>query len=194
MPTDPTRSTDPAGLPVRCYAQHPTTGETVLIIRGQLGYWPEGGAATPEQLNAGLPSPPMPEQVVAMLAGSMFGWAVRGPDPARVPATRDAITKNPTTVIDWGGPDTPFHLAGAGPIQPEPRHRVGRLWAYANGHCGFWGWLVAASRQARTVSHRALLDVLDLPARDWRDEYDGRVPPEKAAEVAVDEHSSLHGV
>ena len=194
MPHDPTRSTDPAGLPVRCYAQHPTTGETVLIIRGQLGYWPEGGAATPEQLNAGLPSPPTPEQVVAMLAGSMFGWAVRGPDPARVPATRDVVTANPATVIDWGGPDAPFHLAGAGPIQPELRHRVGRLWAYANGHCGFWGWLVVASRQARTVSHRALLDVLDLPARDWRDEYDGRVPPEEAADVAVDEHGSLHGV
>ena len=49
----------------------------------------------------------------------MFGWAVRGPDPARVPATRDVVTANPATVIDWGGPDAPFHLAGAGPIPPN---------------------------------------------------------------------------
>jgi len=194
MPYDPTRPTDPAGLPVRCYARHPTTGATVLIIRGQLGYWPDAGTATPDQLNAGLPNPPTPEQVDAMLAGSMFGWDIRGPDPARVPATRDAVTANPDTVIDWGGPDTPFHLAGVGPIQPEPKHRVGRLWAYANAHCGFWGWLLVASRQARRVSDRALLDVLDLPARDWRDDYDGRVPPEEAADVAVDEHHYQHGV
>ena len=51
---------------------------------------------------------------------------------------------------------------GTGPIQPEAVHRVGRLWAYANGHSGFWGWLMIASRQARTLSRRALLDVLDL--------------------------------
>lgn len=194
MPDNPAHPTDPAGLPVRCYARHPGTGGTVLIIRGQLGFWPEAGTATPETLNAELPDPPTPEQVRAMLAGSMFGWTVRGPDPARVPATRYAVTPNPDTVIDWGGPATPFHPAGIGPIQPEAVHRVGRLWAYANGHCGFWGWLMIASRQARTLSRRALLDVLDLPAREWRDDYDGRVPPEEAADVALDEHDSVHGV
>lgn len=194
MPENPADATDPAGLPVRCYARHPTTGETVMIIRGCLGYWPDAGTATPEQLNAGLPAPPTPGQVSAMLAGSMFGWAVRGSDPARVPATRHAVTANPDTVIDWGGPDTPFHLAGAGPIRPERRHRVGRLWSYANGHCGFWGWLLVATRQAQKASSRALLDVLDLPAREWREEYDGRVPPEEAADVAIDEHDSRHGV
>lgn len=194
MPDNPVCPTDPASLPVRCYARHPTTGETVLIIRGQLGYWPDAGRATPDQLNACLPIPPTPDQVSAMLAGSMFGWAVRGPYPARVPATRHAVTANPDTVIDWGGPDTPFHLAGAGPIQPQARHMAGRLWAYAGGHWGFWGWLLVASRQAQKVSRRHVLDVLDLPARDWRDEYDGRVPPEEAADVAVDEHASRHGV
>lgn len=100
MPDNPARSTDPAGLPVRRYARHPVTRRTVLIIRGQLGFWPEAGTATPERLNAGLPDPPTPDQVRAMLAGSMFGWAVRGPDPARVPATRHAVTANPDTVID----------------------------------------------------------------------------------------------
>jgi len=194
MPGNIANPADPAGLPVRCYARHPGTGETVMIIRGQLGFWPDAGTGTPEELNAGLPGPPTLDQVRAMLAGSMFGWAVRGPDPARVPATRHAVTANPDTVIDWGGPDTPFNLAGTGPIQPETSHRDGRLWAYATGHCGFWGWLLVASRQARRVSRRALLDVLDLPARDWRGEYDGRVPPEEAADVALDEHDSIHGV
>lgn len=70
---------------------------------------------------------------------------------------------------------------------------MGRLWAYANGHSGFWSWLMVASRQAGTVSRRVLLDVLDLPARDWQDEYDGRVPSEEAADVALDEHDSIHG-
>ena len=193
MPENPPHLTDPTGLPVRCYARHPTTGETVMLIRGQLGHWPDAGTATPEQLNARLPDPPTPDQVKAMLAGSMFGWVVVGPDPTRVPATRQVVTANPSTVIDWGGPDAPFHLAGASPIRPEAQHLASRLWAYADGHYGFWGWLIVASRQARKASHRALLDVLDLPPRRWRDEYDDRVPPEEAADVAVDEHASVHG-
>ena len=36
--------------------------------------------------------------------------------------------------------------------------------------------------------------LLALPTRNWRDEYDGRVPPEEAADVALDELASMYGV
>ena len=36
--------------------------------------------------------------------------------------------------------------------------------------------------------------LLTLPVRDWREQYDGRVPPNEAADVAVDEHASVHGI
>lgn len=35
--------------------------------------------------------------------------------------------------------------------------------------------------------------MFDLPDRNWRDEYDGRVPPAEAVDVAIDEYASKHG-
>lgn len=45
----------------------------------------------------------------------------------------------------------------------------------------------------RRCQQLAGCQLLDLPARDWRAEYDGRVPPEEAADVAVDEYAAVHG-
>jgi hypothetical protein len=59
-----------------CAAVHPTTGEPVMITRGESGYRPfasEFDAATAVRLfneSLGVTEP----QVQAMLAGSMFGW------------------------------------------------------------------------------------------------------------------------
>ena len=36
--------------------------------------------------------------------------------------------------------------------------------------------------------------LLNLPPRDWRGEYLGRVPPEEAADVALDELASVAGI
>jgi hypothetical protein len=44
------------------------------------------------------------------------------------------------------------------------------------------------------VSEVAKIHVLDLPDRLWRDEYDGRVPPSEAADVAIDEAASKTGL
>ncbi len=52
MPTD-NPSTAPK-LPPLCYARHPETGATVLIVRGEDGYHPVQTFLTPAQLNAAL--------------------------------------------------------------------------------------------------------------------------------------------
>jgi hypothetical protein len=87
----PTTGTDPTGLPLRCYARHPTTDETIMLVRGQLGFWPAGTTLAPEKLNADLADQPTAAQAQAMLTGSMFGWHVPGADPSRMPATRYTV-------------------------------------------------------------------------------------------------------
>ena len=36
--------------------------------------------------------------------------------------------------------------------------------------------------------------LLNLPPRDWRGDYFGRVPPEEAADVALDDLASVAGI
>lgn len=79
-----------AKLPARCFAQLPSTGETIVIVRGESGYRPIDSVCPPEMLNAALPEPPTPEQVQAMLIGSMFGWDVPGADPDVLRGTRSS--------------------------------------------------------------------------------------------------------
>ena len=93
----------------------------------------------------------------------------------------------------WGDPHTLFQAESQVPVgRPgEAACDAVRLWACADGHLGFFGWLCAA--QARSMATDGI-GLLDLSARDWRDMYDGRVPPEEAADVAVDEFVSAHGL
>ena len=64
------------------------------------------------------------------------------------------------------------------------------LWSYAAGHLGLYGWMrVADHHTERTF----LCGVLQLPPRDWRDAYEGRVLPDEATEVAYDEYAAQHG-
>ena len=186
-------------LPPRCFAQIPSTGEIVAIVRGEAGYRPVMTVQTVGQLNATLPDPPTPEQVEAMLAGSMFGWhvsaalvrdgPVAGSLMGKVAVEAAALSPVPA-VADWGGPDTPFQLVGCNPLLPGLSRSLDRLWAHAAGHLGFYGWLRVANRR---MDRAYLCGLLDLPARDWRDEYDGRVPPAEAADVAIDEYAAQHG-
>ncbi len=185
-----------AKLPLRCFAHLPSTGETIAINRGETGYYSVVSSRTPEQLNAALPEPPTPEQVEAMLAGSMFGWEQPIADPdCHVPLNARIATTVPTLVIpdvaEWGGPATPFRMEGCDAVYRERRDGPDPLWIHAGGHLAFYGWL----RVANCYATRTFLSgLLQLPPRDWRGLYDGRVPPTEAADIAFDEYESVHGI
>ena len=195
MPTD-NPSTAPK-LPSLCYARHPETSATVLIVRGEDGYHPVQTFLTPAQLNAALAEPPTPAQVQAMVVGSMFGWQVPGADPARHAAARADVQPAATEplplfpiVASWGGPDTPFRLMWRSPVRPGPSPDQDALWACAGQQLGLYGWLWIADQRARQAFGCGLLD---LPPRDWRALYDSRVPPTEAVDVAIGEHAAQHG-
>jgi len=195
MPTVDTPATP--GLPPLCYARQPSTGATILIVRGEPGYHLVETSLTPEQLNTALAEPPTDAHVQALLFGSMFGWHVPGADPAyHAAACQEASdgTAEPLplfpVVAAWGGPDTPFRLRWRSPVHPGPSPSLDPLWTYAGQDLGFYGWLRVADQQARRTFSRGLLD---LPRRDWRDMYDGRVPPAETADVAIDEHAAQQG-
>jgi len=172
-------------LPPLCYARQPETGATVLIVRGEAGCHPVETSLTPEQLNTALAEPPTDAQVQALLVGSMFGWDTRGTGNA----TTEPLPLFPI-VAHWGGPDTPFRLMWRSPVHPGPSPNLDPLWAYASQDLGYYGWLRVADQQARQTFGCGLLD---LPPRDWREMYIGRVPPIEAAAVAIDEHAAQHG-
>ena len=76
-----------SSLPKKCFAALESTGETVVIHRGVNGYTPTGqrpegvsGQEGADALNGQLGV--TRAQAAAMLAGSMFGWACPGADPA----------------------------------------------------------------------------------------------------------------
>ena len=69
------------GLPPLCYIRHPQTGETIEIHRGENGWHPANTRCSPECLNANLPHPPTPAEVLAMRHGSIMGWDTPGANP-----------------------------------------------------------------------------------------------------------------
>jgi len=83
-------------------------------------------------------------------------------------------------VADWGGPNTGFQLAGDPAIERRPAD--GRLWDYAADHLGFYGFLRIANTR---ILRRVGVGLLDLPDRLWRDDYDNRLHPGKAADQAI---------
>ncbi len=83
-------------LPPCCFAEIPTSGEVVLIVRGGEGYHPVSSPFPAAQLNATLPRPPTAAEIEAMLVGSMFGWDVPGAKPACHAAIRTPQESKPT--------------------------------------------------------------------------------------------------
>lgn len=76
-----------SSLPEKCFAALESTGETIVIHRGVKGYTPTG--QYPEGVSGQEGADALNEQIgvtraqaAAMLAGSMFGWACPGADPA----------------------------------------------------------------------------------------------------------------
>ena len=77
-----------SSLPERCYSILPSTGEIIMLMKGENGYFPSGtqppegkGACTMvNELNKKLGV--TKTQEMAMSVGSMFGWEVKGADPA----------------------------------------------------------------------------------------------------------------
>jgi hypothetical protein len=95
--------------------------------------------------------------------------------------------------LEWGGPAAPLQLDRATPIPDAPTCSVisRHIRDLADGHVGFHGWLCAVNVQCQATDQ---LNLFDLPPRAWREEYDGRVPPDEAADVALDEFASVHGL
>lgn len=76
-----------SSLPEKCFAALEATGEAIVIHRGMKGYTPTG--QYPEGVSGQEGADALNEQIgvtraqaAAMLAGSMFGWACPGADPA----------------------------------------------------------------------------------------------------------------
>jgi len=83
-------------------------------------------------------------------------------------------------VADWGSPDAGFQLAGDPAIERRPAD--GRLRDYAAGDLGFHGFLRVANTR---ILRRVGVGLLDLPDRLWRDDYDNRLHPGRAADQAI---------
>ncbi|MBW4025720.1 MAG: hypothetical protein HIU92_21860 [Proteobacteria bacterium] len=79
MPDHNLKLTD---LPPLCYVRHPTTGETVAIVRNEDGYRTTQTVCSPECLNAKLSPCPTEAQINAMKHGSLMGWETPGANPA----------------------------------------------------------------------------------------------------------------
>lgn len=69
-----------AGLPETAYGVEPSSGNTIIIKRGERGYYDPGYGVQPEGTVATLNTRMgvTPAQAAAMEFGSMFGWDVPG--------------------------------------------------------------------------------------------------------------------
>jgi len=89
-----------SSLPEKCFAALESTGETVVIHRGVNGYTPTGqrpegvsGQEGADKLNKTIGVTRV--QAAAMLAGSMFGWACPGADPANYDEQGKPVKNSP---------------------------------------------------------------------------------------------------
>lgn len=89
-----------SSLPEKCFSHLESTGEVIVITKGEKGYTPTGNYAlgtTPEEAVTALnkANKVTPAQRVAMVAGSMFGWAVPAADPKNYDENGIAIAPKP---------------------------------------------------------------------------------------------------
>ena len=75
-------------LPERCYATLPSTGELIIITKGEKGYTSVNDGNNSREQNQKLADCHNTEmgvskaQAEAMLVGSLFGWHTKAADPA----------------------------------------------------------------------------------------------------------------
>jgi hypothetical protein len=67
------------GLPEYCYATLDTTEETIIIKKGESGYYPCKYKESVDELNETIGV--TKAQKEAMKTGSLFGWDVAGSNP-----------------------------------------------------------------------------------------------------------------
>ena len=84
------------------------------------------------------------------------------------------------TIACWGDPATAFQLDRQSPIERRPADS--RLWDYAAGHLGFYGYLRVANTR---ILHKVGLGLMDPSDRLWRDHYEERLHPDEAADEAI---------
>lgn len=103
------------------------------------------------------------------------------------------MTDDPHGVAEWGTATMPFQLQGKPPLVHVPGRNYSRdrVREYAGDHEGFYGWMCVVDHR---IQRKTGLGVLDFPDRCWRDEYEDRVPPGEAADVAIDEYAAEFGV
>lgn len=94
-----------------------------------------------------------------------------------------------TPVADFGAADRPFRLDGKAPIKHTPgvSSTHDSLFEYSDGHQGFYGWLRVANTR---IQHRAIVGLMDLPDRCWRDAYEDEAHPAEEADEAIAEEIS----
>ena len=92
------------------------------------------------------------------------------------------------SVAARGSESEPFQLTGKTPIQHTPGacESHDRLFEYAGGHLGFYGFLRVANAR---ISRRLGIGLADLPDRLWRDAYDDEAHPSEAADAAIEEEA-----
>ena len=93
-----------SSLPDKCFSTLEASGELIVITKGEKGYAPtgtfpqnaspEGGAAALNEANGITKA-----QEAAMVAGSMFGWAVPAADPRNYDANGNPVRQK--TKDDW---------------------------------------------------------------------------------------------
>ena len=89
-----------SSLPEKCFSHLESTGEIIVITKGEKGYVPMGiypQSGSPEEAVAALnkANDVTPAQKEAMVAGSMFGWAVPAADPKNYDENGIAIVPKP---------------------------------------------------------------------------------------------------
>lgn len=88
----------------------------------------------------------------------------------------------------WGDPATAFQLDGQSPIERRPADD--RLWDYATGHLGFYGYLRVANTR---ILLKVGLGLMNLSDRLWRDHYEKRQHPGEAADEAITDEAADMG-
>ena len=93
-----------SSLPDKCFSSLETSGELIVITKGEKGYAPTGtfpqnaspkeGAAALNEANGITKA-----QEAAMVAGSMFGWAVPAADPRNYDTNGNPVRQK--TRDDW---------------------------------------------------------------------------------------------